>query len=43
MSEFEALNAAVQDELLAHVPVLETFGPQLWRPRVDTLTRIIHE
>ena len=37
MSEFEALNAAVQDELLAHMPVLETFGPQLGRPRVDTL------
>jgi len=35
--EFEALNEAVQDELLAHVPVLETFGPQLGRPRVDTL------
>ncbi len=27
--EFEALAAAVQDELLAHVAVLETFGPQL--------------
>ena len=25
--EFGALNEAVQDELLAHVPVLETFGP----------------
>ena len=37
VSEFEALNEAVQDELLAHVPVLETFGPQLGRPRVDTL------
>jgi hypothetical protein len=31
------LNEAVQDELLAHVQVLETFGPQLGRPRVDTL------
>ena len=28
---------AVQDELLAHVAVLEVFGPQLGRPRVDTL------
>jgi hypothetical protein len=37
VSEFEALNEAVQDELLAHVPVLETFRPQLGRPRVDTL------
>jgi hypothetical protein len=27
----------VQDELLAHVAVLEVFGPQLGRPRVDTL------
>jgi hypothetical protein len=35
--EFDALNEAVQDELLAHVPVLETLGPQLGRPRVDTL------
>jgi DNA-binding transcriptional regulator YiaG len=35
--EFQALNEAVQDELLAHVAVLETFGPQLGRPRVDTL------
>jgi hypothetical protein len=24
--EFEALNEGVQDELLAHVPILETFG-----------------
>jgi hypothetical protein len=35
--EFEALDEAVQDELLAHVAVLEVFGPQLGRPRVDTL------
>jgi hypothetical protein len=35
--EFVALAEAVQDELLAHVAVLETFGPQLGRPRVDTL------
>lgn len=27
----------VQDELLAHAKLLETFGPQLGRPRVDTL------
>lgn len=37
VAEFEALDEAVQDELLAHVAVLETFGPQLGRPRVDTL------
>ncbi len=35
--EFEALAAQVQDELLAHVAVLEVFGPELGRPRVDTL------
>jgi hypothetical protein len=35
--EFEALDEAVQDELLAYVAVLEVFGPQLGRPRVDTL------
>lgn len=35
--EFEALEEAVQDELLAHVAVLEAYGPQLGRPRVDTL------
>ena len=35
--EFHALAEAVQDELLAHIAVLETFGPQLGRPRVDTL------
>lgn len=35
--EFEALAAPAQDELLAHVAVLEVFGPQLGRPRVDTL------
>ena len=35
--EFEALAAAVQDELLAHVAVLEAFGPQLGRPRADSL------
>lgn len=40
--EFEALDEAVQDELLAHVVVLETFGPQLGRPRVDTLTGSRH-
>lgn len=35
--EFEALATPVQDELLAHIAVLEVFGPQLRRPRVDTL------
>lgn len=35
--EYEALAVEVQDELLAHVAVLEAFGSQLGRPRVDTL------
>lgn len=35
--EYEAMAAEVQDELLAHMAVLEIFGPQLGRPRVDTL------
>jgi len=35
--EFEDLAEAVQDELLAHVAVLEVFGPLLGRPRVDTV------
>jgi hypothetical protein len=35
--EYEELDEVVQDELLAQLKVLETFGPQLGRPRVDTL------
>lgn len=35
--EFSALSASVQDELLAHVKLLEKFGPHLGRPRADTL------
>jgi hypothetical protein len=35
--EYEALNQAVQDELLAQLKVLEKFGPSLGRPQVDTL------
>ena len=35
--EFEALPAVVQDELLAQLVLLRRFGPQLGRPRVDTL------
>ena len=37
VAEFDALPESVQDELLAHMAVLEVFGPQLGRPRVDTL------
>ena len=36
-SEFDALSETVQDEMLAHARLLEQFGPQLGRPRVDTL------
>jgi hypothetical protein len=35
--EFDALPADVQDELRAHALLLAQFGPQLGRPRVDTL------
>lgn len=35
--EFAALAEGVQDELLAHAKLLEVFGPQLGRPRADTL------
>jgi hypothetical protein len=35
--EFDALPEAVQDELTAQAQLLETFGPMLGRPRVDTL------
>ena len=36
-SEFDALPEEVQDELLAHTKLLGHFGPQLGRPRGDTL------
>ena len=35
--EFDALPDDVQSELHAHALLLEQFGPQLGRPRVDTL------
>ncbi|MCC6365541.1 MAG: type II toxin-antitoxin system RelE/ParE family toxin [Bryobacterales bacterium] len=35
--EFEALPEKVQDAILAHAGLLEQFGPQLDRPRVDRL------
>jgi hypothetical protein len=35
--EFDALPEEVQDELLAHAKLLGYFGPQLGRPRGDTL------
>jgi hypothetical protein len=41
-AEFDDLPEAVQDELLAHGRLLEEFGPQLGRPRVDTLNGSKH-
>jgi hypothetical protein len=41
-SEFARLNAAVQTELLAQARVVEQFGPQARRPRVDTLNGSKH-
>ncbi len=35
--EFDALNQEVRTEILALTRVLQEFGPQLGRPRVDTL------
>ncbi len=35
--EFDVLSDDVQSELRAHALLLEQFGPQLGRPRVDTL------
>jgi len=35
--EFDALPEDVRDELRAHAMLLEQFGAQLGRPRVDTL------
>ena len=40
--EFEALDEEVQDELFAHVDALKVFGPQMGRPRVDTLAGSRH-
>ncbi|WP_373507628.1 type II toxin-antitoxin system RelE/ParE family toxin [Thiocapsa sp.] len=36
-TELPSLPEDVQDELLAHAKLLQCFGPQLGRPRVDTL------
>ena len=41
-AEFEALPAAVQDELLARARVIEAYGPHAKRPRVDTLKASKH-
>ncbi len=41
-AEFDDLPIAVQDELLAQAKLLEVFGPELGRPRVDTLKGSSH-
>ena len=40
--EFDALPGDVQDEILAHARLLQEYGPQLGRPRVDTLNGSRH-
>jgi hypothetical protein len=42
VSEFEALDQEVQDRLYAHVDALKILGPQMGRPRVDTLAGSKH-
>lgn len=40
--EYRDLHKDVQDELLAHIELLKQFGPQLGRPRADTLNGSRH-
>lgn len=40
--EFDNLHEEVQDECLAHLKLLEKFGPNLKRPHVDTLNASKH-
>ncbi len=40
--EFDGLLEEVQDELLAQAKLLQQFGPQLGRPRADTLNGSRH-
>lgn len=40
--EYRELSKDVQDELLANIELLEQFGPQLGRPRADTLNDSRH-
>lgn len=41
-AEFDTFPATVQDELLAQARVIERFGPQAKRPRIDTLNGSRH-
>lgn len=36
-AQFQTMDEALQDELLAHAMLLRDFGPNLGRPAVDTL------
>lgn len=40
--EFDAMDAELQDALLARLLVLEEIGPSLGRPKVDTLNGSAH-
>jgi hypothetical protein len=40
--EYRDLLRGVQDELLAHIELLEQFGPRMGRPRADTLNGSRH-
>ena len=42
VAEYRNLHKDVQDELLAHIELVEQFGPQLGRPRADTLNGSRH-
>lgn len=41
--EFDLLPLPVQEELMAASGLIQIFGPQLGRPRVDTLNRSRHK
>jgi hypothetical protein len=43
VAEYEKLTEEVQDELQALVEILEILGPQMKRPRVDTLKGSRHK
>lgn len=42
VAEYGELHKDAQDELLGHIELLETFGPQLGWPRVDTFNGSRH-
>ena len=42
LAEFEKLSETVQDEIAALIKLLNAFGPQLSRPRCDTLNGSKH-